>query len=64
VGLPLRRLPSLPRLRMAWLRVRWLRGLRRLLRIVGTVPLVLGCRVFVCAAMLLPTDTDGLLEDQ
>jgi len=45
VGLPLRRLSGLPRLRMAWLQVRWLRGLRRLLRVVGTVPLVLGLRV-------------------
>ena len=44
VGLPVRRLSSLsslPCLRSAWLRVRWLRGLRRLLPIVGAVPLVL-----------------------
>jgi hypothetical protein len=44
VGLPVRRLSSLsslPCLRMAWLRVWWLRGLRRLLRTLGTVPLVL-----------------------
>ena len=37
----MRWLPSLPWLRLAWLQVRWLRGLRRLLRTLGTVPLVL-----------------------
>ena len=41
MALPVRRLSSLPCLRSAWLRVRWLRGLRRLLPIVGAVPLVL-----------------------
>ena len=34
-------LSSLRRLRLAWLQVRWLRGVRRLLPILGTVPLVL-----------------------
>ena len=42
----MRWLPWLPRLRLPWLRlglawVRWLRGLRRLLCTLGTVPLVL-----------------------
>jgi hypothetical protein len=32
------------RLRLAWLQVRWLRGLRWLLQLVGTVPLVLTVR--------------------
>jgi hypothetical protein len=32
----------LPRLRLAWLQVRRLRGMRRLLPLVGTLPLVLG----------------------
>jgi hypothetical protein len=37
-------LPWLPWLRMAWLQVR-LRGVRRLLRILGTVPLVLSSTI-------------------
>jgi hypothetical protein len=49
---------------MAWLQMWWLRGLRRLLRIVGKVPLVLRRRAVVRAAMLPPIHTDGLLEDQ
>ena len=31
----------LPWLRLAWLQVRWLRRLRRLLPVLGTLPLVL-----------------------
>jgi hypothetical protein len=31
---------------LAWLQVRWLRGLRRLLQGLGTVPLVLGSAAY------------------